>query len=104
MSILTKPRGKLHCGRAEENTQLSLVIGNEILQQKIRNKTLKHENEIMIDPWVNYGKQRQKKHKFRKQNKLKEIIPITTHKISRLNTHKIKYLIGSTNNTCFFFK
>lgn len=42
MSILTKPRRKLHCGRSEENTQLSLVIGNEILQQKIQNKTLKH--------------------------------------------------------------
>lgn len=77
---------ELHCRRAEENIQLSLVIGNEILQHKIQNKTLKHKNEIMIDPWVNYGKQRQKKHKFRKQNKQKEIIPITTHIISRLNT------------------
>lgn len=77
---------ELHCRRAEENIQLSLVIGNEILQHKIQNKTLKHKNEIMIDPWVNYGKQRQKKHKFRKQNKRKEIIPITTHIISRLNT------------------
>lgn len=45
-----KTGGKLHCGRAEENIQLSLVIGNEILQHKIQNKTLKHENEIMIDP------------------------------------------------------
>ena len=52
MSILTKPveGGELHCRRAEENIQLSLVIGNEILQHKIQNKTLKHKNEIMIDP------------------------------------------------------
>ena len=86
MSIITKPGGKLYCGRTQEDIQLSLLIGNEILQQKIQNKTLKHENEIMIEPWANYGKQRQKQHKFRKQNKLKEVIPITTQIISRLNT------------------
>ena len=50
MSIITKPGGKLYCGRTQEDIQLSLLIGNEILQQKIQNKTLKHENEIMIEP------------------------------------------------------
>ena len=50
MSIITNPGGKLYCVRTQQDIQLSLLIGNEILQQKIQNKTLKHENEIMIEP------------------------------------------------------
>lgn len=45
----------------------------------MQSKTLKHDNEIMIVHWIKYRKQRQKKHKFRKQNKLKEVIPVITH-------------------------
>lgn len=37
MSIITKPGSKLYCGRTQEDIQLSLLIGNEILQQKIQN-------------------------------------------------------------------